>query len=299
MLRSPAFLFCLGATKAGTSWLYRHLLTHPECRFRSIKELHYFNMSRPGQFDKALRDGDAKIARLAERLGSAAAAEQRADLARQIEDLADWRDVLARKTIDVAAYRQFLLKGADDARLVGDVTPAYGLLSVERMQGLAAVAPDTRFVYLIRDPVERLWSHVRMIAARTVGPADFAREAEALLRRMLAGDMSGEGQGIADRGDYATVITKIKQALPPEKVAIEFLEQLLTRPGIARLWGFLGLSPAAAKFDQPANAGRTLAIPENLRVQALAWLRPQYEYVASLFPVLPDNWRRNMEEGFA
>ena len=34
---------CVGATKAGTSFLYEHLAAHPQCHFRTIKELHYFD----------------------------------------------------------------------------------------------------------------------------------------------------------------------------------------------------------------------------------------------------------------
>ena len=39
---SVVFL-CVGAAKAGTSWLHTQLQAHPECHFRSIKELHYFD----------------------------------------------------------------------------------------------------------------------------------------------------------------------------------------------------------------------------------------------------------------
>jgi hypothetical protein len=291
-------MFCLGATKAGTSWLYRHLLGHPECRFRTIKELHYFTMTRPSQFDKALREAEDKIRQLTARLTSAGS-EKRADLARQVDDLTDWREVLAHRAVDVAAYRRFLLKDAESMRLVGDVTPAYSLMPEDQLRNLAQVAADTRFVYLIRDPLARLWSHVRMIAARTAPAENFAGESSAILGRILTGDMSGEGQGIVDRGDYATVIGKIRRALPVEKVLVQFQEDLLTLPGIARLSAFLGLTPAVAALERRVNEGRDLALPEAWRARALVWLRPQYEYAASLFPALPEAWRRNMEEGFA
>ena len=35
-------LFCIGAQKAGTSWLYTLLATHPECHL-PVKEVHYFD----------------------------------------------------------------------------------------------------------------------------------------------------------------------------------------------------------------------------------------------------------------
>ncbi len=63
-----------------------------------------------------------------------------------------------------AAYLDYLGAG-QGAAVVGDITPAYGLLSVERLRAMAALG-ETRFLYILRDPVARLWSHVRMIAGR-------------------------------------------------------------------------------------------------------------------------------------
>ncbi|MGB1236528.1 MAG: sulfotransferase family protein, partial [Planktomarina sp.] len=39
----PTLLICPGATKAGTSWLYRYLHDHSACQLRAVKELHYFD----------------------------------------------------------------------------------------------------------------------------------------------------------------------------------------------------------------------------------------------------------------
>ena len=48
MAQEPTFLICTGATKAGTSWLYRYLLGHPDCHLRAIKELHFLNSAEDG-----------------------------------------------------------------------------------------------------------------------------------------------------------------------------------------------------------------------------------------------------------
>ncbi|MBL9055550.1 MAG: sulfotransferase, partial [Rhodobacteraceae bacterium] len=162
----------MGATKAGTSWLYEHLSAHPDCHFRTIKELHYFQLTAPGQFGAALRRLQGEIDGLKARLTGAAAA-QRARIERRLADLRDWRRVLQRRETDLDAYRAFLTEGQGERRLVGDITPAYALLDADRLALLPQVAADTRVVYLMRDPVARLWSHVRMIAQR-VAPAGFA-----------------------------------------------------------------------------------------------------------------------------
>lgn len=295
--KQPTLLFCVGATKAGTSWLYQHLSAHPECHFRTIKELHYFTMQNAAQFDGALRATDRKIAEMQARL-NAAADLRKAAVAQRLADLIEWRAVLAHRAIDLPAYRAFLTEGAGNARLVGDVTPAYGLMSELALAGLTQVAADTRFVYLIRDPLSRLWSHVRMIAARTA-PERFAEAAEAQMAAILDGDLSGEGKGIAARGDYAAILPKLARAVPATSLLVLFQEDMMTLPGIARLSAHLGLTPVAAALERRVHEGKSLALPEALRARALAWLRPQYEYVAAMFPALPEAWRRNMEKGFA
>jgi hypothetical protein len=46
--QQPTFQICTGATKAGTSWLCRYLLAHPDCHLRAIKERHFFNSADAG-----------------------------------------------------------------------------------------------------------------------------------------------------------------------------------------------------------------------------------------------------------
>lgn len=290
---------CLGATKAGTSWLYEHLAAHPQCRFRSIKELHYFSMTKPEQFDRAIVQAQKSVAQLEARFAGAEPARQVA-LAQRMADLIEWQGVLAHRAIDLPAYRAFLLNGlSEDHRLVGDVTPAYSLMPGAGLRQLTEVSSNARFVYLLRDPLARLWSHVRMIAARTADKDNFEGAAVAQLERILAGNLSGEGRGILDRGDYARIVPKLKRIFAPERLLVLFQEEMLTLPGMQRLWAFLGLEPTSVDLDRRVHAGRSFALPIELRSPAMAWLRPQYDFVAAQFPALPAAWQMNMEEGFA
>lgn len=288
MSAQPTFLFCVGATKAGTSWLYDHLSAHADCHFRSIKELHYFSMTKSEHFDAALARGQAEISALKQGEGKS----------RRLADLRAWQKVLRLRRVDLAAYREFLTQGAGDAKLVGDVTPAYALMPEAQLRGLSAVGSDVRVVYLIRDPLARLWSHVRMIAERS-GAADFAGAAVAQLQRILDGDLSGEGRGIVARGDYVSILPKLARAFDPAKLLVQFYEDLISAPGVARLSAFLGVSAAPAALGRKVHEGKALVLPAPLRDRALAWLRPQYDYVASLRGDIPAAWRANMEEGFA
>ena len=296
MQGAPTYLFCIGATKAGTSWLYDHLAGHPECYFRSIKELHYFSMATPAHFENARRAGQDEIARL--KVESALTGDAKTWRDRRLTDLRDWQKVLRVNAVDLPAYTAFLTDGRGGAKVVGDITPAYALMSGEKLRGLLDVGADVRMVYLIRDPVARLWSHVRMIAGR-MAPQRFAAEAQALMDRILSGDLSGEGKGIVARGDYAAILPKLARSLDPARLLVMFYEEMLTLPGLARLSAFLGITPGPADLSRRVHEGQSLAMAPTVSARAQAFLRPQYDYVASQFADIPQAWRKNMNEGVA
>lgn len=286
--QEPTILFGVGATKAGTSWLYHHLASHPECHLRSIKELHYFDSAASGQFDRQLKLHAAAAQRLVSAGGDRAAA-----IAARRADLAQWASVMERRREDIPAYLAYLTAGQGERRLVADITPSYGLLPVDRLRAMAAIGPDVRFVYLMRDPVARLWSHVRMLARRSVAAAaDFPAAAHGLLRGILAGAPSGA----VARGDYAAAITRLRAAVDPRRLLVMFQENLMARPGLARLCGFLGIGVRPAAFDRRLHEGMPLAMTEEEMRGARIFLRSQYEFVARQFSDVPDAWRKNMGE---
>ena len=47
-------------------------------------------------------------------------------------------------------------------RKQGEITPAYALLDVDTIRQVAAVAPELRLFYSIRNPIARAWSHALM-----------------------------------------------------------------------------------------------------------------------------------------
>jgi hypothetical protein len=292
--KEPTFVFCVGATKAGTSWLHRYLAAHDECHFRSLKELHYFGLSRPAQFGAALRAGRQEIARLssllAQRDDGGAVTDSR------IVDLRDWQKVLRVKAFDLAAYKAFLTQNIGQAHVVGDVTPAYALLPIETLQVMQSVGADVRVVYLMRDPLARLWSHVRMIA-KHLDRQKFAAGAMALLDRILGADPTPETKGIVARGDYAAIVPKLRLAFDPKRLLVMFYEDLISLPGVAKLSAFLGIAPGRAEFDRRVHQGVPLELPAEARARALVFLRPQYDFVARQFGEMPSAWRATMNEG--
>lgn len=290
MTEMPTVLFCVGATKAGTSWLYRHLSQHPDCHLRSIKELHYFDMIEHGTYRRFRTRLRERVALLKSAI---AAGDARPAQRRQLHDALAWKDVIGAETVNPAAYLGYLCEGRGTKPLVADITPAYALLPEARLQQMAALAPQTRFLYLLRDPVSRLWSQARMLAARrSGGQGDFG----ALAAQMLDGMLEAIRNGLPDREDYIGAITRLRNAIAPDRLLIQLQDEMMSVPGLSRLHGFLGIVDVPGDFDRRVHEGAPLDMPDDLRARAQVALRPQYEFVAKLFPDLPGNWRKNMTE---
>jgi hypothetical protein len=276
-------LFCVGAAKAGTSWLHRVLSDHPGCALRSIKELHWFDALDRGEVGRQIAEVEGRRARYLSEMGGAGP-HRLATRARQVKDCDDWLSVL--RGGDERAYMKYLVAGAE-GRMVADMTPAYALLSEERLRGMAALAPDVRFLYLIRDPVERLWSHVRMIAAiRAAKDGNHEGRAAHVLGRVFRGK---EGE-IAARSDYRAAIGRLARAVDPRRLLVAVTEEMFTSEGFARIMAFLGLSVPQLDFARRIHESPAADLAPDARSEARAWLSPQYDFVADWLGRRPAVW---------
>lgn len=129
--RLPDFVI-VGAARCGTTSLYAYLREHPEVFMSPEKETDYFSLGD-------LPPGDVP------------------------------RAASAYRARDRAAYER-LFAGARSARAVGEASPSYLFYprSAERMR---RAIPDAKVICILRDPVERAYSHFAL--ARKMG---FERE---------------------------------------------------------------------------------------------------------------------------
>ncbi|MFV2003323.1 MAG: sulfotransferase [Paracoccaceae bacterium] len=289
----PTVLFCVGATKAGTSWLYQFLQDHPGCHVRTIKELHYFDAlektSKAWQIKVFQTQKDVVMARIGD--------GRFADTSRLARRAADFDDLLSLHRCgveDITGYLAYLNKGRRDETVVADVTPAYSLLPVARLRQMGRVARRVRFIYILRDPVARLWSHIRMNAGRRSGDPD---ELQARARRMFWSYGRGQQAGIQARGDYRGALERLGAALRPSQLLVLFYEELFSNEAVNRICEFLGLPRQQAALQVPVNVGPSAPMSKTQRQHARGWLADQYVYVQGALDRVPDAWRANMTEG--
>lgn len=150
-------------------------------------------------------------------------------------------------------------------RIKGEITPAYSTLTPDRIALIHSLMPDLRIVLLIRDPVERAWSHALMHlldkqeirSLEKVDPAEFYAH--------FTGDDS------RGKGDYLRILDNWTAFYAEEQVFVGFFEDIRTRPeGLFRdVLTHLGVTANLGEIDFPfrrvVNQGRGHSMPAEYR----------------------------------
>jgi len=267
-MSGQSLIFCVGATKAGTSWLHEYLRGHPGCYLRAQKELHYFDSLYAG----------GQRQRLAGKLDGLKAGAKTAHIDLVITDLEEWL-ALFDGTQNDAGYLDYLGYGRADASIVGDFTPAYGLLDEGALAHMAGLCADVKFIYLMREPVERLWSNIKMSAKPDIAMGHF---------------LQGEGTAVSSRSDYKATLEKLRKVVPGGRLHVEYFERLFTRKAMARMCEFLGIPARDADFSTKVHAGRRIRLDPMIRALLQERLQPQYDYVEAAMGGIPQEWTAKM-----
>lgn len=133
-----------GAMKAGTTWLYKQLAAHPEICFTPEKEIHYFSQLGRKLTHRRRQD---KLNRVLARGGNQA--------------LVAWYQQYATPEALDDAWYAALFGDVPDGVYCADFSNQYSLLSDTALERIRDIANDVKVIYTLRDPLARLWSHVK------------------------------------------------------------------------------------------------------------------------------------------
>jgi hypothetical protein len=121
-------------------------------------------------------------------------------------------------------------------RRAGDITPNYGALRAGRIRFVHRLMPRARLVLILRNPIERAWSHAVMDLATTPGrPLEQvpAWELEAHFR----------ASGSLRNGRYGAMLDRWLAVYPREQLLLAFFEEIAEHPRelLLRVFAHLGL----------------------------------------------------------
>ena len=226
----PDFL-CVGAQKAGTSWLYHQLNSHPDFWMPPIKELRYFD-----EMSHSRHPVDWRKARPRDE--------------RDGFFLAAMESLCSMPFIDRQRYgRLFAPKGE---LLSGDVTPVYSVVPEEMIVTIMDYFPALKIIFIARDPVERAWSALSMAVRNGCLPPFDVRNPDVVIQHLFHPD-------ILCRSFPSLTVARWRRYVPVEQMRIYFYDDLVTDPTrlLVEIIFFLGGDPKKARVpaDQKIMQG--------------------------------------------
>ena len=275
-----AFLLGVGAQKAGTTWLSDYLRSRPDTNMGMTKEYRIFDSLHVPISKRFLDD------RIAEALQHLTADPP---LSLGGSNIFKYLDFLQNPDAYFVYFFR-LIRSDPHSFLTGDITPNYCGLPVPIFQMIREKLLQYGFlpkvVFLMRDPVERCLSAVRMNLKIDGQVADAKTE-----ERLLLSVHTSERYEIATR--YDKTITALESVFSKNEIYYAFYESLFTEPTIRSLCDFLGRPYLEAQFDKMVNVSRTSNQINNTAKQTVFnHYKDVYRFITRHFPHvnLPALW---------
>ena len=267
-MTEKTFILCVGAQKAGTTWLYNYLKEALNVDTGFSKEYHIWDAINVKECEN-FRVSLIKV--------------------RSRGSLLRW----AMQTFPYF-YFDYLEKilRSDGINITADITPSYSSLSSDVFKKINEEFKrrgiDVKVVFLMRDPVERCWSAVRM--NRRHGWANGGvrldvSEEEALIQYF-------DTRHARIRGSYDKTIIELEQVFDESQVYFGFYETLIESEEIASISSFLGVEsrPHWAKKIFIVNE-KNVELSESILGTVAKGYEDVYEFCRKRFPVTSTIWQ--------
>ncbi len=269
-MSKPHFL-CIGAQKAGTSWLYANLVQHPGIWMPPIKELHFFNhLFVPEHRSWTRWHIQTGVNRA---LKWHAENNEKVDLSfiKYLVELGS--DELFTENW----YRRAFDRPSARDKVVGDITPEYSTIPEPGLAYLRQLLGTVKIIYIIRNPVDRALSQIRMnLQRRSIHKPTDEQWNEAL-----------ESWDLVNRGDFKTYVPRWESFFAGgDLLFLNYLELKNNSETIIRtVERFLGVE----EFDGYTDLGKIVHKTKQMDIPAFAAQRleekfgPQTEFVKNRF----------------
>lgn len=261
----------IGAQKAGTTWLAQMLSQHPKVWAPPFKEVQFFSHRfveehrswLPWHFRRGRQNMEKRWAMRGEPVPPG---------------LAAYFDRITAKPMFTDEWYKSIFAPAPRGNDTLDISPEYSTIPDEGVDFVRDFLPRARFIYLIRHPVDRAISQMKMhMMRKRENPLDAQPWLDLL-----------DDPALYNRGDYAQYVPRWQARFGPDRLLILPFGRIAAEPAalLAEIEDFLGLP----RFDYAGLHRKVFAAPEELSVPGevrevlRARLQSQFDFLESAFP---------------
>ena len=174
-------------------------------------------------------------------------------------------------------------------KVKGEITPAYSIISPRRIRFVRAVMPNVKLIFLMRNPIDRAWSHALMTLVTNPGRSlDQVTDAEFLTHFQSPASLS--------RGNYPAILDHWLAHFPRRQMFIGVFDDLRRRPRhlLTEIFAFLNVQVdvdfSKLPCDQPVFKGPDAPLPPPLRTILLEMYEKDIRQLSDRFAAPADRW---------
>ncbi|WP_134681298.1 sulfotransferase family protein [Paracoccus ravus] len=267
--RKPDFLG-IGAQKAGTTWLSQMLSQREDIWTPPFKEVQFFNHRYVEEHRQWLPWHFKRAKQNIQKRWEASGEEMPDDLRRYLNRV-------TREPMFTNHWYKMVFAPAPEGARTLDITPEYSTLPEEGVEFVAKFLPEAKFIYIIRHPVDRAVSQLKMNLTRK-------RRKPGSVEEWLA---EVEDPVLTDRGDYMTYVPRWNAHFGPDRLLYLPFGVIARDPlgFLRRVESFLGLTPfdyrdVGKKVFASDNA---LVVPNEARARLREKLESQFGFLDTTF----------------
>ncbi len=277
----PIGFLVIGAPKAGTTSLFEYMRAHPEIHMPAEKEVYFFNV------DRNYRRGWDWYSR-AVRRGAPAGTVVCGEATTEYLSGAPYTEATeAEPDVPHAPH---------DLRRLEELIP----------RRIKRALPDVKLICVLRDPVERAYSHHQMMALGGVDSRAFGDVIDELLSPttlQLTRAVRTRENGYVINGEYARLLSGYLRVFSRDQMMVVFSDELAGAPTatLARIFAFAGVSAdfkpdnVGTRYRQAASRQRLPGLNLITWQRAAAGLRP----ARAAWHALPDPVRHRIDHAYS
>ncbi|MGB3073859.1 MAG: sulfotransferase [Chitinophagales bacterium] len=254
--------FVVGAAKSGTTSLYEYMKMHPQIYMAPIKETHHFSTDID---NTKFRPNYAR--------------SLNKDLSKFLET--DMKEGIFHAFVKDADQYAKLFKNVKDEKAVGEITNSY-LYSHEAAKNIFKKFPDAKVIMMLRNPVDRAFSHYLMDLRIGYETDDFMTA----LKKDMARDPKGWGISnlYVEIGMYAEQVKRFIEIFPERQRRIYLFDDFKKDAGavVKDMFSFLGVDPNVhIDYSQKFNPS---FIPRNKLIGKLNTQKKVKDWLKGILP---------------
>ena len=269
MTTKKTFILGLGAQKAGTTWLYEYIQNSPNANLGQLKEYHFLNMV-------CNRMNSKKKIQLLEKSQHEFSSD----------DLLRWL-MLTKKSFYEIYFNSIINSGY---QITGDITPQYAHLAESTYEyikkRLETCGFDVKVIYIIRDPVERIWSNIRMEKNLYYSISQNMSDTEAVKKHFNQDKWRFDSK-------YDSTINRFINIFKKENIYIGVYEEMFNKDKVKKLSDFIGIDYNPSMIEKKVNASeKEEDLNPEVRKEVKRFYHETYEFCFKNFPQTKHLWNK-------